>query len=303
MSLIEKDNILIISIIVFLMITYLLIGVMSYIPGKEYIRLPYTDREKQLLSSMRIAIHLTGEVRGDKSIESIYRYIINPLNADVFVNSSSPSVLRDKIFPNAIIIIDSKLDEELSKSLGKNCLIMFKRMRDLQTVISNNSSNNNNSSISNNDNEGNNDNGGSDYNNYNVVIRMRPDLIVNDYIPLEYLIAAASDMLITTPKNCMKHNIVNTFGSILELAYTDMFFFSSPKIMKIINSIYDDNNSRERCMKGDLGEYILTDYINNNHIRTKVLYNYELLLESHRIDKLSLGSFVCKKAVNHIRLN
>lgn len=283
MSLIEKDNILIISIIVFLMITYLLIGIMSYIPGKEYIRLPYTDREKQLLSSMRIAIHLTGEVRGDKSIESIYRYIINPLNADVFVNSSSPSVLRDKIFPNAIVIIDSKLDEEVSKSLGKNCLIMFKRMRDLQTVITNSNTINNND--------------------YNVLIRMRPDLIVNDYIPLEYLIAAASDMLITTPKNCMKHNIVNSFGSILELAYTDMFFFSSPKIMKIINSIYDDNNSRERCMKGDLGEYILTDYINNNHIRTKVLYNYELLLESHRIDKLSLGSFVCKKAVNHIRLN
>ncbi len=265
------------------MITYLLIGVMSYIPAKEYIRSPYTDREKQLLSSMRIAIHLTGEVRGNKSIESIYRYIINPLNADVFVNSSSNNILRDKIFPNAIIIIDSKLDEELSKSLGKNCLLMFKRMRDLQTVIS--SSNNNSNS------------------NYNVVIRMRPDLIVNDYIPLEYLIAAANDILITTPKNCMKHNIVNSFGSILELAYTDMFFFSSPKIMKIINNIYDDNNSRKSCMKGDLGEYILTNYINNNHIRTKILYNYELLLESHRIDKLSLGSFVYKKAVNHIRLN
>jgi len=64
-----------------LVLSYIIIGVMSYLPEKSYQSTPYTKEEQLELSSLRIAIHISGEVRGSRSIESIYKYIINPLKA------------------------------------------------------------------------------------------------------------------------------------------------------------------------------------------------------------------------------
>ena len=107
--------------------------------------------------------------------------------------------------------------------------------------------------------------------------------------------------------------------------------------MRIINYIYRDITIHRRCYKGDLGEYILSNFINSmsinrevmeyvneednerdnerdkittntsnntkNNITTVTMYNYELLLESHRLDKISLLSFIYRKFLAHVLIN
>lgn len=224
---------------------YILVGIMSYLPAKVKCNtLPqYT--------SMKVAVLVSGPVRG--SVETLYHYIVGPLQADVFVNA--PSFPHQRAVKG---IINSTSSGE------SNMGMMFKRMKDLESSY--------------------------DFSQYDVVIRTRPDIIFSNYLRPNVLEAASQGYLMMFPKNCLKHSLSST-----GLSYTDTFFLSSAKNMRLISTIYDTIDPSSHL----LGEDVLTNFIRQSDMKVKVVYGYELLLDSHRLEKFNLIRFISRKVIDH----
>ena len=246
-------SIVCLSLIV-VIVLYVLIGIMGFIPAKDV--KPYSLE----VCKHKVAVHVTGVVRDTEAILRLYKYIVEPLKADVFVNSPN--------YPpgEAMVNIDSSYETS-------NMVTMYKRMYELQTAFDEYSVTHNKY--------------------YDVVIRVRPDILFRDYIPYSLIEAAADDTLIVYPKNTLRHSI-NTSQS--SLPATDTFFYSSVGVMREINnSLLALATQSPRAT----GEDIFNTYISTVIPRVYTHYGYELLLSSHHLLRLNLIKFIWGKLITH----
>lgn len=213
---------------------------MSYIPSREI-----TPRHIPTVSDLKVAVYISGLGEVD---QSLYKYIITPLSATVFISNGN---------------IDS-----LSSSSLSSVEAMFKRLY----VLSNQ----------------------YPCEDYDVIIRLRPDMILRDYLPHESLLAATQHKVVMFPKNQLRHS-VRKYIHQKNLSYTDTMFLAAPKEMKILCNIW---NSVE-IKNTDIGENILSKYIHDNNLPTYVVYDYEILLKRHLMTRSNLIVFIISKMKQH----
>lgn len=242
---------ILLSVLVVIELLYLIVGIQCYIPGKSITNIAPVS------CNYRVAIHLTGAGRGN--LNSIDKYLIRPLNADVFVDG-----------PNIPDHPSIRLRLE-SLRASSNTRTMFNRMYNLQLAFDNYMQQH--PSIK-----------------YDIVIRARPDLILRDYLTVETLASAAEGILNVFPKNHVKY-IYNPYGRQL---YTDTLFLSSPATMRQLNS-----SLNIPIADSAMGEIVLTNIIQSLHIQTRVVMKYEILLHQLQLSQYKFTSYLCGKLIAH----
>jgi len=238
---------------VFICAYYITLGLICYLPAKPVLSKP--NRIK-----LKVAVHLTGIQRGKKSLDSIYKFIINPLNADLFVDSQIP-------IPGAKININSQLENKRSNNILPMLYRMFKLQEAFDQYILANKIE------------------------YDVVIRIRPDLILKAYIDDKFYLAAQNGVFISIPR----YPVYLRFG---KLESTDTFFMSNVKVMREINNSFVSMN--KYITNHIMGEDIITQAIEILQLTVEYLLDLEYVLENHSLEKIKIFNLAYTKLKAHL---
>jgi len=212
----------------------------------------------------KVAVHISGVNRGDRPINSIMKYIVEPLNADVFCDSQIPMDVA-KVNINSVF--------RPKKAITNNILPMLYRMYKLQGAF---------------------DDYCRSYNvEYDVVIRIRPDMVLRQYLPDRYLIDAKGGSVLTIPRHQSISMIISIF---MNMQSMDILFFSSPDNMRVINNVY--LSMKDKITDIVMGEYIITEV--SRPFNIKFMPEYDYVLENYMMDKMSMSNFLWSKLKAHL---
>jgi hypothetical protein len=127
--------------------------------------------------------------------------------------------------------------------------------------------------------------------NYDVVIRMRPDITMYENLNLTSLLPDLfNDILYIPIYRYDLSDIINLFG----LGLTDQFFISNNKISNIIANFYI-NKEKYKSINCELPEMLMNKYINDNNI----VYNkFRLLFFLYQYEGLNNMDKFLKKTVH-----
>ena len=207
----------------------------------------------------KIAVHMTGAIRGYKSIKSIYKYIIIPTNADLFLDAQIP-IKEAKINQN------SKYNNPITNNLKPMLYRMHKLQESFDEYIRCNNIH------------------------YDIVIRIRPDMVLTQYIDNKYYDEAASGKFVSA----LRHPYAFWIGK--DYSPSDTIFMSNLTNMRLINNSYVIY--KDKFNNTIMGEDIINDA---SKLMDRVfMLDLEYILENIDLEKLNMASFALSKFKAHI---
>ena len=244
--------IIILIIILFIIITTIY-NVYSYntiLTDKDIINKNNYDKNK------KTCILMSGQIRGDfmKIYLSQKIFLIDPLNADIFcvfsydIDDKEKKKIEKIIDPKKILWVNE------NNKINNNLFLMYHKIYLCNKLK-------------------------KDYEKekgieYDICIRIRPDLFIKSYIP-ENIINNMDSNTFYTPLL----SILDFSSRPNGIGVTDQIFVCNTKIMDNISNIYFElNNIKKNC---DSSEIKLKKYILNLGINIQRFYNYKFILYNY----------------------
>ena len=251
--------IFILILILFLIISYLFNKLLYYFNGR--INIDNLSKPNYNLSNKKVAICISGQIRDgyDKTLLLQKIFLIDSLNADVFccfeeTTEEIKNFIENKLNPKNIIYVnDVKKDPECNISHGTVCMynkIYLANKLKIQYEKDNNFL-------------------------YDYVIRIRPDLVVKEYLP--------NHIFNSNLKNVIYLPI--TLKIFMTHGYPDFMAISNSHNMDNYSNIYKyiTNLKNNNC---NVSETLLYMYLNNQNIKVIIL-NYTFILYRFLLDNFT----------------
>ena len=200
----------------------------------------------------RVALCISGAIRNKEIFcSNIIEKILKPYNPDIFIcvydgnNPSESKYLYDTLKPVTMMIHNKKPQKIKNKDFLENSVSMFEKIylcNELKKQHENK------------------------YNfKYDVVIRIRPDLLINSDFKIDF--ENINDCFYSPNRS-----LYNVLGYVTD----QVFYGSSDTIDKVVNLYKDLENQSDKCI---IPEIVLKSYLKQNNIEIKYILANHIIID------------------------